>query len=94
MTKLNKVLKFVRQDGKSKPNYVFTWKQYCTKMKCIYSCTETNYLSMLVKAGYVIKVKRGTYHVAILPGFGMSYEQLYREAYRSAYGGRKTGSSL
>lgn len=82
MTKLNKVLTFVRQDGKpeSKKNYNFTWSQFCKKMKCVYPCAETNYLSMLVKAQYIIKTGRGKYHVAILPGFGMSYSQLKKES--------------
>lgn len=82
MTKLEKVLKFIRQDGKpeSKKNYNFTWRQFIKTMKCTYPCTETNYLSMLVNAQYVVKTGRGYYHVAILPGYGMSYSQLKRES--------------
>lgn len=80
MTKLAKVLKFVRQDGKVKKNYNFTWKQFNKAMKCQYACAETNYLSMLVKAQYVIKTARGKYHVAILPGWGMGYAQLKQES--------------
>lgn len=82
MNKLEKVLKFIRQDGKpeSKKNYYFTWKKFIKEMKCSYPCTETNYLSMLVNAQYVIRTGRGQYHVAILPGFGMSYAQLQHES--------------
>jgi len=89
MTKLDKVIKFIRQDGKpeSKKSYLFTWKQFCKEMKCVYPCTETNYLSMLVKAQYVWKTSRGKYQVDILPGHGISYGQLKQEAYGKPWAG-------
>ena len=52
-------------------------------MKCKYPCAETNYLSMLVNAHYILKTSRGKYHVAILPGFGMGYAQLKQESKRT-----------
>lgn len=84
MTKIEKVIKFIRQDGKRKKNYTFTWEEFNRVMKCRYPSAETNYLSMLVLAGYVSKPSRGKYKVDILPGFGINTEQLKWEAYSPA----------
>jgi hypothetical protein len=70
----------------TKKNSTFTWKKFTTQFPG-YPTAETNYLSMLVNAQYVIKTGRGKYHVAILPARGMSYRQLKLE---SSIGGRKT----
>jgi predicted transcriptional regulator len=74
MTKFDRVLKYVnaRQE--------FTWKDFIARMKCQYACAETNYLSMLVNAGYVIRYSTGKYAV-MYTSSGIRLDKLKEEAY-------------
>lgn len=73
-TKLEKVLKFCNR------KFVFTWSEFLKANECEYPSTETNYLSMLVKAQYIEKTGHGQYQVNIRPAQGMGWGQLKRES--------------
>lgn len=75
ITKLERVLSFVS----SHP--LFVWSDFIKYFKCQYPCTETNYLSMLVRAGYVRRYARGKYQVNAYFSTRISYSDLKKEAY-------------
>lgn len=73
-TKLEKVLEFIHA------NREFTWIGFLTKLNCQYSCGETNYLNLLVKAKYVERYARGKYRRLAFPNVQMSYNTLKSES--------------
>ena len=73
-TTLGKVLTYCHKT----PN--FTFGQFEKKFGK-YPCGATNYLSMLVRAGYVDRYARGKYSVRFKPSLGLNYGRLKQEAY-------------
>lgn len=62
----------------------FTWKEFISSMKCSYPSGETNYLRMLVTAGYVNKVSRGNYLV-VYTSSGITLSKLREESILPGY---------
>jgi hypothetical protein len=73
MTKFDKVLQFVNSVQE------FTWNEFTKEFECSYPCAETNYLSMLVKVGYIEKYTTGKYRV-MFTSSGITYKLLLEQS--------------
>jgi predicted transcriptional regulator len=78
-TKFEKVIQWVNR------RQSFRWKEFISSMGCTYPCAETNYLSMLVSAGYINKIATGLYENQITSS-GILLSKLKSEAYDNAPG--------